>query len=146
MESILRALGVYLFLLLVVRITGRRTLGEMTIFDLVLVLIISEATQQGLLGEDFSVMNTWILISTFVVADMLFAFAKQKSKLFERIVDGQPSLILIDGKPVKKQLERSRIDEDDILEAARKTHGIGTLDQIRHAILERDGHISIIPR
>lgn len=146
METVLRALGIYLFLTLVVRISGRRTLGEMTIFDFVLVLIIAEATQQGLLGDDFSVINAWILIATFVLTDGLLALLKQRSKTFEKIIDGIPSVIMRDGVVDKKKLEHSKIDEDDILEAARKQHGIGTLADIRHAVLERDGGISIIPK
>jgi uncharacterized membrane protein YcaP (DUF421 family) len=146
MDTVIRALGIYLFLLLVVRISGRRTLGDMTVFDLVLTLIISEATQQGLLGEDFSLINAWIVIATFFVTDALLALLKAKLPRLERILDGVPSLIVHDGKPIKDVMKRAGVDENDILESARKNYGIGTLSGIKHAILERDGKISIIPQ
>ena len=146
METLLRAFGIYIFLLLFMRISGRRTLGEMTVFDLVLTLIISEATQQGLLGEDFSMINAWILIATFIFLDIALSLVKQRFPTFDRLLDGVPSLIVRDGVLLRDVMKRARLDESDILEAARKTHGIGTLEGIRHAVLERDGKISIIPR
>jgi uncharacterized membrane protein YcaP (DUF421 family) len=146
MESVIRAAFVYLFLLLVLRLTGKRTLAEITIFDFVLLLIISEATQQALTGTDYSITNGAIVVTTLIVLNILMSWLKQRSKAIERVLDDIPLLIVVDGKPLKDRMEKERVDEDDVLDAARETQGVERMDQIRHAILERNGKISIIPK
>jgi uncharacterized membrane protein YcaP (DUF421 family) len=146
MESVIRAAFVYLFLLLVLRLTGKRTLAEITIFDFVLLLIISEATQQALTGTDYSVTNGAIVVTTLIVLNILMSSLKQRFKPIERVLDDIPLLIVADGKPLRDRMEKERVDEDDVLDAARETQGIERMDQIRHAILERNGKISIIPK
>jgi uncharacterized membrane protein YcaP (DUF421 family) len=146
MESVIRPALVYLFLLLLLRMTGKRTLAQITSFDFVLLLIISEATQQALIGEDNSMMNGAIVVATLIGLNVLMSLLKQRSKGFDRLLDDIPLVIVADGKPLKDRMDKSRVDEDDVLDAARENHGLERMDQIRHAILERDGQISIIPR
>lgn len=146
MESVLRALFVYLFLLLVFRLSGKRTLSEATSFDLVLLLIISETTQQAMVDNDHSITNGIILILTLVGTDILLSLLKQWSPAVDAWVDGVPIIVVQDGIVLKDRVDRERIDESDILEAAREQQGIERLDQIRYAVLERSGKISVIPR
>jgi uncharacterized membrane protein YcaP (DUF421 family) len=146
MESVIRPALVYLFLLLLLRLTGKRTLAQITSFDFVLLLIISEATQQALIGEDNSMINAAIVVSTLIGLNILMSLLKQRSKWFDRLLDDIPLVIVADGKPLKDRMDKARVDEDDVLDAARENHGLERMDQIRHAILERDGQISIIPR
>ena len=146
MESVIRPALVYLFLLLLLRLTGKRTLAQITTFDFVLLLIISEATQQALIGEDNSMINGAIVVSTLIGLNILMSLLKQRSKWFDRVLDDIPLVIVVDGKPLKDRMDKSRVDEDDVLDAAREILGLERMDQIRHAILERDGKISIIPR
>ena len=146
MESVIRPTLVYLFLLLLLRLTGKRTLAQITSFDFVLLLIISEATQQALIGEDNSMINAAIVVSTLIGINILMSLLKQRSKWFDRLLDDIPLVVVANGKPLKERMDKSRIDEDDVLDAARESHGLERMDQIRHAILERDGQISIIPR
>jgi uncharacterized membrane protein YcaP (DUF421 family) len=146
MESVIRPALVYLFLLLLLRLTGKRTLAQITSFDFVLLLIISEATQQALIGEDNSMINSAIVVSTLIGLNILMSLVKQRSKWFDRLLDDIPLVIVADGKPLKDRMDKARVDEDDVLDAARENHGLERMDQIRHAILERDGEISIIPR
>lgn len=146
MESILRALAIYLFLMLIMRISGRRTLAQMTNFDFILVLIISEAAQQALLGDDFSIINCFIVVITLVVADIILSLLKLKFPIINKVMDGLPTVLLKDGKPIGDRMQKARVDEDDILESARFTQGIGTMKEIKYAILEVDGDISIIPQ
>jgi uncharacterized membrane protein YcaP (DUF421 family) len=146
MESVIRPALVYLFLLLVLRLTGKRTLAQITTFDFVLLLIISEATQQALIGEDNSMINGAIVVATLIGLNILMSLFKQRSKWFDRLLDDIPLVIVADGKPLKERMDKSRVDEEDVLDAAREGHGLERMDQIRHAILERDGKISIIPR
>jgi uncharacterized membrane protein YcaP (DUF421 family) len=146
MDAVLRATVVYFFLLLVFRIAGRRMLSEMTTFDFVLVLIVAEATQQGLLGNDFSVTNAFLVIITLFGIELALTALKQRSARLEKWIDGVPSVIIEDGRPLKDRMEKARIDEWDILAAARTGYGLERMDQIKYAVLERNGSISIIPK
>ncbi len=146
MDAVLRAAAIYLFLLVVFRLAGKRTLAEVTPFEFVLLLIIGEATQQGLLGNDFSVTNALLVITALVVIDLCFGALKQRLPRFERVIEGQPVVVFADGEPVREYMARARLDESDIMEAARNKQGLESLDQVKFAVLERSGGISIIPR
>src|SRR5918998_975543 len=145
MDAILRGASVYVVLLLILRLSGRRTLGEMTPFDFVLLLIIAETTQQALLGDDFSVTNAFLLITTLVSLDILMSWLKTRFDAFDRIMDGLPMVIVEHGQPLKDRLRKSRLDEHDVLAAARRLQGLESMEQIKYAVLETDGGISIIP-
>jgi uncharacterized membrane protein YcaP (DUF421 family) len=146
MESVIRPALVYLFLLLSLRLTGKRTLAQITTFDFVLLLIISEASQQALIGEDNSMINGAIVVATLIGLNIVMSLVKQRSKVIDRTLDDIPVMIVTDGKPLKDRMDKERVDEDDVLDAARENHGLERMEQIRHAFLERDGQISIIPR
>lgn len=146
MYTILRAAMVYVFVLLIVRITGRRTLGEMTTFDFVLVLIIGEATQNMMLGDDMSLTNGYLVILTLVVLDVALSLAKQKWPRLEHWMEGLPTILVKDGRALEDRMARVRVDVEDILEAARKLQGLERMDQIKYAVLERNGGISVVPR
>ncbi len=145
MEMILRAAAIYLILLVVFKIAGRRALLQMTSFDLILLLIISEATQQALLGDDFSVTGAMLTIITLVVIDMLFGLAKKYISGAESMFDGSPVILVVHGELQQEKLKKVDVSCDDILVSARQNHGIYQLEKIKYAILERNGHISIIP-
>ena len=146
MESVLRGTAIYLFLLLIFRITGKRSLDQVTTFDFVLLLIVSETTQQALLGEDFSITNACLLIVTLFVLDQAFASLKDRFRLVQKVAEGLPVVLLEDGKPLKERLRQSQVDEGDILEAARELQGLERLEQIKYAVLERHGGITIVPK
>ena len=145
MDAILRGASVYLILLVILRLSGRRTLGEMTSFDFVLLLIIAETTQQALLGEDFSVTNSLLLITTLVGIDIIISYMKTRFDRIDRIFDGLPMVIVEHGQPLHDRLKKSRLDEHDVLAAARRLQGLESMAQIKYAVLETDGAISIIP-
>lgn len=146
MESVIRALVIYGFVLLVFRITGRRSLGSMSAFDFVLLIIISETTQSALTGTDNSLTNSLLLMLTFVGANVALSLVKEHFNRIEKIMDGEPVLIVENGRPLEHRLKRARIDVDDVMRAARETQGLERLDQVRYAVLESTGHISIIPQ
>ncbi|OQP33509.1 MULTISPECIES: DUF421 domain-containing protein [Pantoea] len=146
METVLRAASMYLLLMVVFKIAGRRTLMEMTSFDLILLLIISEATQQALLGDDFSVTGAGLTIVTLIVIDILFGVMKTRFPRMERLIDGSSLILVEEGKLLRQRAKRAGIDEEDILQSARSTQGLERLDQIKFAILEKTGKISIIPK
>ena len=145
MESVLRASAIYVFLLLLFRVTGKRSLAQITTFDFVLLLIIGEATQQALLGDDFSVINAWIVIATLMGLDLLLSHLKHYFPRLDPVVDSVPLVVVADGKLIEERAAHERVDLEDVLAAAREKHGLERLEQIKYAVLERSGGISIIP-
>ena len=145
MDSIFRALGIYLILMLIFRIAGKRSLAQLTTFDFVLLLVIGEATQQALLGNDFSLTNAFLVILTLVGIDIGLSLLKQRWPTLEKWMDSVPLVILEDGKLHKDRMDKVRVDETDILTAARQMHGLERMEQIKYAVLERSGGISVIP-
>ena len=100
MDAVLRALAVYLFLLVLFRVSGKRTLAEITTFDFVLLLIIAETTQQALLGEDFSVTNSFLLITTLIGVDIALSVFKQRYPRLDNAIEGQPMILVEHGRPI----------------------------------------------
>src|SRR5687767_12732648 len=145
MNPVLRGIIIYLFLMIVFRLSGKRSLAQTTPFEFILLLIISEVTQQALVGEDYSITTAIILITTLVGADLLFSVIKQKWRGFEKITEGSPLIVVANGKLLENRARKSRVSEEDVLEAARNLHGLERLEQIKYAVLELDGTISIIP-
>ncbi|GGL53365.1 DUF421 domain-containing protein [Wenxinia marina] len=146
MESVFRGVAVYLVLLIVVRLSGRRTLAQTTPFDFVLLLIVAETTQQALLGDDFSVTNAAVLIVTLFTMDILLTFLKRRADWLARFIDGVPTVLIAKGEPDWEAMHRARVSLEDVLEAARVGQGLARLDQIDFAVLEVSGGISIVPR
>jgi uncharacterized membrane protein YcaP (DUF421 family) len=146
MDAVIRGIVVYFFLLVLFRISGKRSMAQITTFDFILLLIISETTQQALLADDFSVTNCFILVITLVVIDMTIAKLKAKFSWIDKAVDSVPLILLEDGKVIHDRVDKSHVDENDILAAAREKQGLERLDQIKYAVLERSGGISIIPK
>lgn len=145
MDLVIRAVVLFLFLLLIMRVSGRRTLGEMTPFDFIIVLIVSEASQQALVGEDYSITGGLLVISTLVGLDVGLSLLKQRSKKVARWLDGSPTVLIRNGRLENRALHESRVDVDEILAAAREQQGIGRLEEIEYAVLETSGAISILP-
>ena len=145
MNPVVRGLAIYLFILLWFRIVGKRSLAESTTFDFVLLLIISEVTQQALVGQDYSLTGSFILIVTLITTDLLFSLLKENFPSFGKVTEGLPLLIVNEGKPLLKRMRKSKVSEEDVLEAARVLHGLQKMQEIKYAILEKSGDISIIP-
>ena len=146
MNTVFRAAVVYAILLIIFRIAGKRTLTQITTFDLVLTLIISEAIQQALVDNDNSLTNAFILVITLVSLDIGLSMLTERSKRLDRIVDGLPVIILEQGEVVRDRMRCEGITEGEILGAAREAHGLERLDQIKYAVVEQNGRITIVPR
>jgi uncharacterized membrane protein YcaP (DUF421 family) len=146
MDLVVRALAVYLFLLLIFRISGKRSLRSATTFDFVLLLIVAETTQQALVGDDSSVTGAFVLIVVLVGTDIALSLLKRWLPRVDKLLEGQPLVVLRNGTPLKARMHVERIDEDDILSAAREGQGLDSLEDIKRAVLEKNGAISIVPR
>ncbi|MGH7946138.1 MAG: DUF421 domain-containing protein [Opitutaceae bacterium] len=146
MEAVLRATAVYGFLLLVFRVFGKRSLAQITTFDFVLLLIVAETTQQASWGDDFSVTNSFVLVAALFVLDFVLSRMKDRWPWFERVAESVPLVIVKDGEPLDERMRTSGIDIGDVLAAARENQGLDRLDQIKYAVLEKNGGITIVPR
>lgn len=146
METILRAVVIYVFLFLAFRVAGKRSLTDITTFDFVLLLIIAETSQQALIGDDFSVTTAVLLISTLILIEIGLTSLKQRYHRLDRFMEGEPVVLVENGRPLQERLALERVDVEDILEAARRWRGLERIDQIKFAVLEVDGNITIIPR
>jgi uncharacterized membrane protein YcaP (DUF421 family) len=142
-EQILRTIGIYAFLMVVFRFSGKRTLKDVTVFDFVLLLVLSEGVQQALTSDDYSLVNAWVIIGTFLFLDVLMSLLKRRFRALDRVMDGEPLIIVRNGVPLEERMAKERIDLDEVLEAARQ-NGLESLDQVKYAVLERNGSISII--
>lgn len=146
MESVVRALVVYILLVVIFRIAGKRALAQITTFDFVLLLIIAEAIQNGMVGQDYSLTNAFLLVVTLLGLDIGMSIWKQRSKRVEKLLEGTPLVIVEEGRLLQDRMQKARVDESEILSRAREMHGLERMDQIQYAVLERSGGISIIPK
>jgi uncharacterized membrane protein YcaP (DUF421 family) len=145
MNPVIKGLAIYLFILLIFRFMGKKNLSETTTFDLVLLLIISETTSNALTGNDYSLITCFLLVATIAGTDYILGWLKIRNNRIDKIIDGAPLILVDDGKLLPQRMSNANVDFADIMEAARMAHGLETLDQIKYAVLEKDGSISIIP-
>lgn len=146
MDAVIRAVVIYTFVLIIIRAAGKRTLGQMTNFDFVLLMIISEATQQALMGaDDYSITHAVLVIGTLVGLDILVSLVKQRWPKVEKWVEGTPLVLIENGEPIQAHMDHARVDLMDLLAAAR-ANGLERLEQVKYAVLERNGSISIIAK
>jgi uncharacterized membrane protein YcaP (DUF421 family) len=145
-DAVFRAAVIYLFLLLMIRLTGNRPLSQVTVFDLVLLIVIGESTQQALIGDNFSVVNAVVLIATLVFLEVVLDRWSKRSRWVSRLAEGEPVVLIADGRVLADRLRACGVDTSDVMQAARSTHGLERLEQIRYAVMEKDGSISVIPR
>jgi uncharacterized membrane protein YcaP (DUF421 family) len=135
---------VYVALLLGLRLAGKRELGQMTPFDLVVILLVANAVQNAMVGPDTSVTGGLIAAGVLIVGNYGVAEARERLPWLRRAVEGTPTLLINNGKFVAQHLRREGIDEDDVLMAIRE-HGVSDVGDVRMAVLETDGSISIVP-
>lgn len=143
-EFIVRGTAVYLVLLVMVRMTGKRTVGQFTPFDLIVVMLLSESVSGALTGQDESLGGGLIVAATLVALDMAIAFATSRSKRLDTIVQGSPVLVGRDGVIYDDVLKRQRVPRSDIEKALRDADC--EIEDMRMAILEADGNINVMKK
>ncbi len=146
MDAVLRGTAVYLFLVFVFSVLGRRTLVQTTNFDLLLLIIIGQCTQLALLGDDFSVTNAVILVSTLLGLHLtLAAVSGRFPRIGTWIGGGAPLVVVANGQMLDGRARRVGVSEADVLLAARKMQGLDRIAQIQYAVVERTGDITVVP-
>ena len=143
-EIVLRTVVVYAAVLALLRLGGKRELGQMTPFDLVVIIVIANAVQNSMNGGDTSLVGGLIAAATLVLANAMVARLGRRFPGLQRVLEDEPTLILQDGTPLAEAMKREGVTRDE-LEMAAREHGIADLGELSAAILEADGSISVIP-
>jgi uncharacterized membrane protein YcaP (DUF421 family) len=146
MNPVFRAAVMFALLWLIFRIGGRRTLAEITTFDFILLLIIGDAAQNALVGDDFSITTAALVIVTLLLLDLAVDRLALRSTTWRRVIDSAPVVVIDNGRVMTRQLQQEGIDLDEVLAAARERHGLERVDDIKYAIVEQHGGISIVPK
>ena len=144
-ELIGRGLLIYFFLILLLRATGKRQIGQMSPFDLVLLMVLSNAVQNSMVGGDTSVSAGLNLAVTLVAANWIVGKVTTSSRTMEQLIEGSPQVLFHNGKIYEKILSEDQITRQELIAAVHKA-GYNDLNEVRTAILENDGSISIIPK
>ncbi|ROH86019.1 DUF421 domain-containing protein [Stagnimonas aquatica] len=144
-ELVLRAIAVYGFLLLMLRLTGKRQVGQLAPFDFVLLLILSNAVQNSMNAGDNSLVGGLVSAATLVALNYLTGLATFRSRRIEKLVDGEPELLIHEGRLFPKALARAQISEHELYAALRQ-NGCTTPETVALAMLETNGVISVVPR
>jgi uncharacterized membrane protein YcaP (DUF421 family) len=145
MDIVLRAVALYAFVVFVMRVMGRRELSSMTPFDLVLLIIVGDAIQQGLTQDDYSVTGAVLAIGTIASLQVFTSWWSFRSRRARRIFEGDPIVLVERGKTVDRNLRRERMTVDEVVAEARQNQ-ITALDDVEWAILEVNGTISFIKK
>lgn len=145
MDTVIRSAAVYFFLLIVFRVAGKRTLSETSSFEFVVLLIISETTQQALIDSDHSMTNGALAILTLVGLPIALTMLKMRFPSVEPLLEGNTVVLVEKGHLQMDRMKQARVDEEEILEAGRQLHGLERMEQIKYAVLEINGSISIVP-
>jgi uncharacterized membrane protein YcaP (DUF421 family) len=145
MDLVIRAAVGFLFVLLLTRVVGRRELSSLEPFDLILLVMIGDLVQQGITQNDFSVTGMLLVGGTVAVMTVAVSYANFKFPRLRPVIEGEPVIVLEDGKPIDRNLARNRITHEELAAAARQ-QGIPSLADVRWAVLETSGSISFIAK
>jgi uncharacterized membrane protein YcaP (DUF421 family) len=145
MDIVLRAAVAFLVILFLTRVVGRRELSTLEPFDLILLVTIGDLVQQGVTQNDFSVTGMFLAVATFAVMTVLFSYLPWRFQVLRPVLEGQPIILVEDGKVLDRNLRGQRLTHEEIAAAAR-VQNIASLDQVRWGVLETNGQISFIKK
>jgi uncharacterized membrane protein YcaP (DUF421 family) len=143
LQIVFRTVVIYLLVLIGVRLSGKREVGQMTPFDLTLLLLLSNSVQNAMTGPDTSLMGGAVAACTLLVLNYLIAEVSGTNRRFRRLIQGQPTLLIHDGKTIESHMAKEHVSVDELQRALRE-HGISCIEQTALAVLEVDGSISCL--
>jgi uncharacterized membrane protein YcaP (DUF421 family) len=143
LQIVLRTGVIYLLVLIGVRLSGKREVGQMTPFDLTLLLLLSNSVQNAMTGPDTSLMGGAAAACTLLILNYLIAEVSGGNRRFRRFIQGQPTLLIHDGKTIESHMAKEHVSMDELHRALRE-HGLNSFDQVALAVLEVDGSISCL--
>ena len=144
MDLVIRSVAVFTFIFIVTRVVGRRELSTFEPFDLILLVVMGDLVQQGVTQDDYSVTGAFIVISTMALMTVIFSYLNFRFRPLRRMMDGEPIVLLENGRPIERNLRRERLTIEEVAEKARLSQ-VESLDDVRLAVLETNGDISMIP-
>jgi uncharacterized membrane protein YcaP (DUF421 family) len=145
MDIVLRAAATFALLYLITRVIGRRELGEMEPFDVILLVVVGDLIQQGVTQSDYSFTGAALAVTTIAVLTVALSYLSFRFKRLRPILDGEPLVLVHDGRPIERNMRRERITMEE-LESEARMQQVARLDDVQVAVLEPSGKISIIPR
>jgi uncharacterized membrane protein YcaP (DUF421 family) len=145
MDLVVRAAIAFFFVYFLTRVIGRRELSTMQPFDLIMLVMIGDLVQQGVTQNDFSVTGALLVGGVIGLLTVAVSYASFRFPRLRPLLDGDPVIVVEDGKPIDRNLRRNRITREELLAAARQEQ-LGSLDDVRWAVLETNGQISFIPK
>jgi len=140
---ILRSLAVYLFIITAIRIFGKREISQLSVIDLVFILLISNAVQSAMVGSDITLFGGLVAAGTLFIANYFLGELFFRSRKLSSLIQGEPLMLIYNGKPISEHLKKAKISNDE-LEAAIREHGVAKISEVNLAVLERDGNISVL--
>jgi uncharacterized membrane protein YcaP (DUF421 family) len=146
MDLAIRAVVIYFFIYLLTRVVGRRELSSLGPFDIILLVVIGDAVQQGMTQDDYSVTGALIVVTVIAVLQVFMSYLSFRFRTMRKVLEGEPIVIVQDGRPIERTLKRERLAVDEVMEQARTSAQISSLDEIQFAILENNGSISFIQK
>jgi uncharacterized membrane protein YcaP (DUF421 family) len=145
MDLVLRSIALFFFVFLLTRVVGRRELSSLEPFDLILLIVLGDAIQQGLTQDDYSVTGAVLVVTTIALLQVAISFAGYRFRFLRPVLEGEPTVIIQDGKPIERNLRRERLTPEEVAAAARQQQ-IASLADVRWAVLETNGTISFLPK
>ena len=145
MDIVLRGVFVFVFLYVLMRMIGRRELSSLEPFDLILLIVLGDAVQQGLTQDDYSLTGAFLAIGTIAVLQLVVSYANFRFPKLRPVLDGEPIVVVQDGKPIEKNLKRERVTIEDLAAAARQQN-IAKIEDVQWAVMETSGAISFIKK
>jgi uncharacterized membrane protein YcaP (DUF421 family) len=145
MDLVFRTVAIFVFILFVTRVTGRRELNSLEPYDIIVLVVLGDLVQQGVTQSDNSVTGAVIVISTIMVLSVIAGWLGFRFRPARRVLQGEPLIVVDDGQPVTRNLRRERITIQEV-ETEARIQQIGSLDEIRWAVLETDGQLSFIKK
>jgi uncharacterized membrane protein YcaP (DUF421 family) len=145
MDISLRAIALFLFVLVLTRVMGRRELSSLAPFDLIVLIVLGDAIQQGLTQDDYSVTGALIAITTITLMQRVTSFVSFRFPFMRRVLEGEPIVIVQDGQLIERNIRRERLTPADVSEEARLQQ-IDSLEKVKWAVLEPNGSISFIQK
>jgi uncharacterized membrane protein YcaP (DUF421 family) len=144
-EVALRTAIVYLFLVTAIRVSGKREVGQMSVLELIVVLVISDAVQNSMIGDNTSIWGGIVAVVVLLGIDFILREISRRSKRARKALEGEPRLLVRDGRLLKRAVQEEGLEVDDIMSALR-AHGLARIEEVRMAVLETDGSISVVGR
>jgi uncharacterized membrane protein YcaP (DUF421 family) len=143
MDLVIRAVVLYVFVIVLMRVVGRRELSSLSPVDLVLLIVLGDAMQQGLTQDDYSVTGTVTVLTSIAVLQVVTSYLGYRSKRVKKLLEGEPIVLIEDGRLIERNLKRERLRPEDVAEEMR-IEGIGSFAEVRWGILESNGKFSFV--